>query len=63
DSDYRGEIKVIIINLSNEPQMISDGDRIAQLVFQRVEKIKWELSNDLNTTQRNEGGFGHTGTN
>lgn len=62
DSDYRGEIKVIIINLSNEPQMISDGDRIAQLVFQRVEKIKWELSNDLNATQRNEGGFGHTGT-
>ena len=63
DADYRGEIKVILINLSNEPQIINDGDRIAQLVFQNVEKIVWESSAELTATKRNEGGFGHTGTN
>ena len=61
DADYRGEIKVILINLSNENQVIQDGDRIAQIVFQQVEKMEWQLVENLETTQRGEGGFGHTG--
>jgi dUTP pyrophosphatase len=61
DADYRGEIKVILINLSNEIQVIQDGDRIAQIVFQQVEKMDWQLVENLETTQRGEGGFGHTG--
>jgi dUTP pyrophosphatase len=61
DADYRGEIKVILINLSNEAQVIHDGDRIAQIVFQQVEKMEWQLVENLETTQRGEGGFGHTG--
>ena len=61
DSDYRGEIKVILINLSKEPQIINDGDRIAQMVFQSVEKVDWELVVALDETQRGVGGFGHTG--
>ena len=61
DADYRGEIKVILINLSNEMQVIHDGDRIAQIVFQQVEKMEWKLVENLETTQRGEGGFGHTG--
>jgi dUTP pyrophosphatase len=61
DADYRGEIKVILINLSNEIQLIQDGDRIAQIVFQQVEKMEWQLVENLETTQRGEGGFGHTG--
>lgn len=61
DADYRGEIKVILINLSNEIQVIQDGDRIAQMVFQQVEKMEWQLVENLETTQRGEGGFGHTG--
>jgi dUTP pyrophosphatase len=61
DADYRGEIKVILINLSNELQVIQDGDRIAQIVFQKVEKMEWQLVESLETTQRGEGGFGHTG--
>ncbi len=61
DADYRGEIKVILINLSNEIQVIHDGDRIAQIVFQQVEKMEWQLVENLETTQRGEGGFGHTG--
>ncbi len=61
DADYRGEIKVILINLSNEPQTIQDGDRIAQMVFQQVEKANWELVVELEPTERGEGGFGHTG--
>lgn len=61
DADYRGEIKVILINLSNEPQVINDGDRIAQMVFQSVEKVDWELVAVLDETQRGAGGFGHTG--
>ena len=61
DADYRGEIKVILINLSNEIQVIQDGDRIAQIVFQQVEKMEWKLVENLETTQRGEGGFGHTG--
>jgi dUTP pyrophosphatase len=61
DADYRGEIKVILINLSNEIQVIQDGDRIAQIVFQQVEKMEWQLVENLETSQRGEGGFGHTG--
>ena len=61
DADYRGEIKVILINLSNEPQTILDGDRIAQIVFQKVEKANWELVQALDSTGRGTGGFGHTG--
>jgi dUTP pyrophosphatase len=61
DADYRGEIKVILINLSIEIQVIQDGDRIAQIVFQQVEKMEWQLVENLETTQRGEGGFGHTG--
>jgi dUTP pyrophosphatase len=61
DADYRGEIKVILINLSNEPQTIQDGDRIAQMVFQQVEKANWEWVVELEVTERGEGGFGHTG--
>lgn len=61
DADYRGEIKVILINLSAEVQEIKDGDRIAQMVFQRVEKAVWEETISINETTRNAGGFGHTG--
>jgi dUTP pyrophosphatase len=61
DADYRGEIKVILINLSNELQVVQDGDRIAQIVFQKVEKMEWQLVDNLETTQRGDGGFGHTG--
>jgi len=61
DADYRGEIKVILINLSNEIQVIQDGDRIAQIIFQQVEKMEWQLVEYLDTTQRGDGGFGHTG--
>ncbi|MGN6491332.1 MAG: dUTP diphosphatase [Agriterribacter sp.] len=63
DSDYRGEVKVILINLSNEPQTLQPGDRIAQLVLQQVEKAEWVPSASINVTARNEGGFGHTGKN
>ncbi len=61
DSDYRGEIQVILINLSAEAQTIKSGDRIAQMVFQKVEKISWLAGTTINETERGEGGFGHTG--
>jgi dUTP pyrophosphatase len=61
DADYRGELKVILINLSNEEQTINHGDRIAQLVFAKVEKAELILVQQLNSTDRGEGGFGHTG--
>ena len=61
DADYRGEIKIILINLSQQEQVIQQGDRIAQMVIQKVEKVKWELVNRLEETERNAGGFGHTG--
>ncbi len=61
DADYRGELKVVLINLSNEPQIIHPGDRIAQMVIQKVEKATLTQVNELNSTVRGEGGFGHTG--
>jgi dUTP pyrophosphatase len=61
DSDYRGELKVILINLSQEEQVIHPGDRIAQMVIGRVEQIGWDLVEQVSVTARNEGGFGHTG--
>jgi dUTP pyrophosphatase len=61
DADYRGEIKIILINLSQEEQVIYPGDRIAQMVIQKVEKINWKLVEQLEITERNAGGFGHTG--
>ena len=61
DSDYRGEIKIILINLSDSEQTIHHGDRIAQLIIAKVEKAKWELVEQLNNSYRGEGGFGHTG--
>ncbi len=61
DADYRGEIKVLLINLSTEPFVIKDGERIAQLVVARYESITWELSDTLDESQRGEGGFGSTG--
>ncbi len=61
DSDYRGEIKVILINLSPEEQTINHGDRIAQMVIAKVEKIKWKQVEKIKETKRNHGGFGHTG--
>lgn len=63
DSDYRGEIKIILINLSGEEQVIKHGDRIAQMIISKVEKVKWENVQQLNETQRGNGGFGHTGVN
>jgi dUTP pyrophosphatase len=63
DADYRGEIKIVLINLSGEKQIINPGDRIAQLVLQKVEKIIWEQVTVLTETVRNSGGFGSTGKN
>lgn len=61
DADYRGEIKVILINLSNEPHNIQPGDRIAQIVIQKVEQIEWMEVSAIEVTARGDGGFGHTG--
>jgi dUTP pyrophosphatase len=61
DADYRGEIKIILINLSNESQTIHTGERIAQMVIQPVEQANWQSVAVLESTERNQGGFGHTG--
>ena len=61
DSDYRGEIKIILINLSSEKQVINHGDRIAQMIIQRTERAEFEEVEFLNKTERAAGGFGHTG--
>jgi dUTP pyrophosphatase len=61
DADYRGELKVILINLSDSEQSIHPGDRIAQMVISTVEKVIWEPVEKINQTNRNDGGFGHTG--
>jgi len=61
DADYRGEIRVIMVNLSNEPCEIKDGERIAQLVVSRHERVEWIESVQLSDSDRGSGGFGHTG--
>ena len=63
DSDYRGEIKIVLINLSSEDQVIQPGDRIAQMVIQKVERAVFALIGELQETSRNDGGFGSTGKN
>lgn len=62
DADYRGEIKVILVNLSNETQIIDPAERIAQMVIAKHERVTWQEANVLNDTQRGTGGFGSTGT-
>nr|WP_311144253.1 dUTP diphosphatase [uncultured Porphyromonas sp.] len=61
DADYRGEVQVPLVNLSNEPFVIEDGERIAQMVIARHEVIQWEPVEELSETKRGAGGFGHTG--
>ncbi len=61
DADYRGEIKIILINLSGESFVIKDGDRIAQMVVVRHEQVAWEAVDSLEESERGCGGFGHTG--
>ncbi len=61
DSDYRGEIGVIMINLSNTPFTINDGERICQMVIAEYTRVNWQQVDSLDETQRGEGGFGHTG--
>jgi dUTP pyrophosphatase len=62
DADYRGEIKVILVNLSNEEFTINPGERIAQMVVARYEKVEWDSVEVLDETERGAGGFGSTGT-
>ena len=61
DSDYRGEIKIVLINLSNETFIIQHGERIAQIIIQPIIKAEWQVVKILNVSKRGEGGFGHTG--
>ncbi|MEG0291224.1 MAG: dUTP diphosphatase [Anaerovoracaceae bacterium] len=61
DSDYRGEIKVPLINYGDEKFVVNNGDRIAQIIIAKYEKIEWEEVTKLNETMRGSGGFGHTG--
>lgn len=61
DADYRGEVCVILVNLSTEDFIIEDGERIAQMVIARHEQVNWECVDELTETQRGTGGFGHTG--
>ena len=61
DADYRGEIKVILVNLSNEPFTVNPGERIAQMVVARHEQVEWELVETLEESVRGSGGFGSTG--
>lgn len=61
DADYRGEIGVILINLSNEPFTVNPGERIAQMVVAEYTRVEWEEARELDTTKRGDGGFGHTG--
>ncbi len=61
DADYRGEIGVILINLSSEPFVINDGERICQMVIAPYSRVEWKPAESLDATERGEGGFGHTG--
>lgn len=62
DADYRGEIGVILVNLSNEPFVVENGERIAQMVVAKHERVEWQEVEVLDETERGAGGFGHTGT-
>jgi len=61
DADYRGEIKVLLVNLSDTEFKVSNGERIAQMVVAKHETVVWQLTDELNATDRGEGGYGHTG--
>lgn len=61
DADYRGEVCIILVNLSTEPFTIEDGERVAQMVIARHEQAEWEVTDVLDETERGEGGFGHSG--
>jgi dUTP pyrophosphatase len=61
DADYRGEIKILLINLSDQPYTVQPGERIAQMIVSRHEKVSWKAVESLTDTQRGEGGYGHTG--
>jgi dUTP pyrophosphatase len=63
DADYRGEVKVLLVNLSNEPFVIKNGERIAQMVVAKHERVDWSEVDALDETVRGAGGFGHTGKN
>ena len=62
DADYRGELKVLLVNLSNEEFVVEHGERVAQMVIAKHEVIGWKTADELNETDRGAGGFGHTGT-
>ena len=62
DADYRGEVKVLLVNLSDQPFVVEDGERVAQMVIAQHEQIEWQETENLEETQRGAGGFGHTGT-
>ena len=62
DADYRGQLCVLLVNLSQEPFVVEDGERIAQMVVARCEQAQWQEGEALSETQRGAGGFGHTGT-
>jgi dUTP pyrophosphatase len=61
DADYRGEIKIILVNLSDTEFIIRDGERVAQMIVTKHERVKWTIASHLEITERGEGGFGHTG--
>ncbi len=61
DADYRGEVKVILVNLSNEDFTVTDGERVAQMIVAAHETVEWEQAEELAETTRGTGGFGHTG--
>ena len=61
DADYRGELKVLLVNLSDTDFVVNDGERIAQMVVAKHETVVWELANELSNTDRGAGGYGHTG--
>ena len=61
DADYRGEIMVLLVNFSNEPFIVKDGERIAQMIVAKHEQVSFELTETLDETERGAGGYGHTG--
>ena len=61
DADYRGEVKVLLVNFSNDDFIVEDGERVAQMIVARHEKAQWIETDTLDETERGEGGYGHTG--